>query len=214
MDLGMPEIDWTNKLNEYRDVFALSTEEFKKFAITQDEKVSGKDREIAQLLKTDASIVCIFRYTIELHNWLDHLRVYKHRSAERLTLTTEQNEVAKEMLIEQEYGYQDYGLIEITNKMSNPEFEKQSRIQKLETKIEEKPEHDLLSFPANKNSNPTSINMCTVQTSDIVAKKTTIQNLNCLKDASKLAKPEVKTQHKNTVHTFTLWNILLEASSG
>ncbi|CAG8833468.1 9253_t:CDS:2, partial [Gigaspora margarita] len=50
------EINWTNKLNEYKNVFALSTEEFKKFAITQNEKVSGKDKKIAQLLKTDANI--------------------------------------------------------------------------------------------------------------------------------------------------------------
>ncbi|CAG8486623.1 6467_t:CDS:2 [Gigaspora rosea] len=192
MDPGVPEIDWTNKLNEYRDVFALSTEKFKKFAITQDDKVC----------------------TIELHDWLDHLQVYKHRFAEKLTLTTEQNEVAKEMIIEQECGSQDYGLIEIINKISNLELKKQSRIQKLETNIEEKTEHELLSSSADNNSNPISTNMCTVQTSNTVAKKTTIQNLDCSKDASKLANPEVETQHKNTVHIFTLWNISSEASPG
>ncbi|CAG8472236.1 7094_t:CDS:2, partial [Gigaspora rosea] len=148
---GTSEIDWTNKLNEYRNVFTLLTEEFKKFAVSQNEKVSEKDKEIAQLLKTDTSI----------------------------------NEVAKEMLIEQECGCQDYGIMEITNKMSNLELKKQSYIQKLEIKIEEKTKYELLSSSTNKNSNPTTINICTVE-----------------------------TQHKNMVHTFTLWDITSEALPG
>ncbi|CAG8649983.1 15204_t:CDS:2 [Gigaspora rosea] len=145
------EINWTNKLNEYKNVFALSTEDFKKFAITQDDKVSKKDKEIAQLLKTNASI----------------------------------NEVAKEMLIEQEFGCQDYSLMKITNKMSNLELEKQSRIQKLEKKIEEKTEHESLPSSTNNNS---------IQYQSIWA--------------------QGETQHKNMVHTFTLWDIPSEASPG
>ncbi|CAG8816422.1 30778_t:CDS:2, partial [Gigaspora margarita] len=72
------------------------SKEFKKFAATQNEKVSGKDKEIAQLLKTDANIVCIFRCTIELHNWLDNLQVYKYQTRKRLAVTTKQEEVTKE----------------------------------------------------------------------------------------------------------------------
>ncbi|CAG8776628.1 18734_t:CDS:1, partial [Gigaspora margarita] len=96
--------------------------EFKKFAVTQNEKVSGKDKEIAQLLKTDANIVCIFRCTIELHNWLDHLQVYKHRTRKRLAVTTKQEEVTKGVLIKQEYGYQDYSIQELTDKILNLEL--------------------------------------------------------------------------------------------
>ncbi|CAG8770656.1 12024_t:CDS:2, partial [Gigaspora rosea] len=188
MDPGATEIDWTNKLNKYKDKFALSTEDFKKFAITQDDKVSGKDKEIVQLLKTDASIVCIFRRTIELHNWLQ-LRVHKHRSAKRLALTTEQNEVAKEMLIEQECGCQDYGLMEITNKMSNLELEKQSRIQKLEKKIEEKT--NMSRYLPSLTITPTQYRLIWAQ-----------------------CKPRGETQYKNTVHTFMLWDIPSEASPG
>ncbi|CAG8450447.1 7036_t:CDS:2 [Gigaspora rosea] len=194
MDPEATEIDWTNKLNEYKDVFALSTEDFKKF--------------------TDASIVCIFRRTIELHNWLDQLRVHKHRIAKRLALTTEQNEAAKEMLIEQECGCQDYGLMEITNKMSNLELEKQSRIQKLEKKIEEKTEHESLPFSTNNNSNPISINMGIVQTSDTVAKKITIQNLDCSKDVPELTKSEgkhnIKTRFTHSYYGTYLQKLLLD----
>ncbi|CAG8504484.1 44674_t:CDS:2 [Gigaspora margarita] len=82
MDPVTSEIDWTNKLNKYKNVFALSIEEFKKFAIIQNKKVSGKDKEIAQLLKTDTNIV--------------------------LAVTTKQEEVTKEVLIKQERGCQDY----------------------------------------------------------------------------------------------------------
>ncbi|CAG8760515.1 24062_t:CDS:2, partial [Gigaspora rosea] len=137
---------------------------------------SEKDKEIAQLLKTNASIVCIFRCTIELHNWLYQLRVHKYRSEKRLALTTEQNEVAKEMLIEQEYEpYTEVGE---------------------ENRREDK--HESLPSFTNNNSNPISINMGTVQTSDTIAKKITIQNLDCSKAVPELAKSEGETQHNNT----------------
>ncbi|CAG8832088.1 15172_t:CDS:2, partial [Gigaspora margarita] len=111
IDPIISEIDWTNKLNEYKNVFALSTEEFKKFAVTQNEKVSGKDKEIVQLLKTDANIV--------------------------LAVTTKQEEVTKKVLIKQEYGCQDYGIQELTNKIPNLEAEKQNNSKGLEIKAEE-----------------------------------------------------------------------------
>ncbi|CAG8711785.1 5995_t:CDS:2, partial [Gigaspora rosea] len=96
------------------------------------------------------------------------------------------DKVAKEMLIEQKSGCQDYGIIKITNKMSNLKLEKQSCIQKLETKIE-----------SRQNT-----------------KKTTIQNLDCSKDAYKLAKPKLETQYKKAVYTFMLWDIPSEAFPG
>ncbi|CAG8849438.1 23829_t:CDS:1, partial [Gigaspora margarita] len=137
MDLVTSKIDWTNKLNEYKNVFVLSIEEFKKFAISQNEKVSGKDKEIAQLLKTDTNIVCIFRPTIELHNWLDHLQVYKHQTGKRLAVTTKQKEVIKEVLIKQECGFQDYGIQELTNKIPNLEAEEQNNSKGLKIKAKE-----------------------------------------------------------------------------
>ncbi|CAG8717062.1 1159_t:CDS:2 [Gigaspora margarita] len=137
MDPVISEINWTNKLNEYKNVFVLLTEEFKKFAITQNEKVSGKDKEIAQLLKTNANIVCIFRCTIELHNWLDHLQVYKHRTGKKLAVTTKQEEVTKGILIKQECGYQDYGIQELTDKIPNLEAVEQNNSEGLEMKTEE-----------------------------------------------------------------------------
>ncbi|CAG8728170.1 23020_t:CDS:2, partial [Gigaspora rosea] len=86
--------------------------------------------------------------------------------------------------------------------------------QKLETEIEKKIEHKLISPSNNKNSNPTSTNMYTVQTINTEAKKTTIQNLDCSEDASKLAKLELETKLKKTVYTFTLCDIPSEASPG
>ncbi|CAG8731359.1 7153_t:CDS:2, partial [Gigaspora rosea] len=47
MNAGLLEIDWTHKLNEYRNVFALSTEEFKKFAASQDEKAYHRIAQLA-----------------------------------------------------------------------------------------------------------------------------------------------------------------------
>ncbi|CAG8513974.1 30221_t:CDS:2, partial [Gigaspora margarita] len=156
MDLVTSEIDWTNKLTEYKNVFALSTEEFKKFAITQNEKVSRKDKEIAQLLKTDANIV------------------YKHRTGKRLAVITKQKEVTKKVLIKQECGYQDYGIQELTNKIPNLEAEEQNNSKGLEMKAEEvietqqhqsnednNPEYGLLKIKKDKeySANNISINM-------------------------------------------------------
>ncbi|CAG8798697.1 23553_t:CDS:2 [Gigaspora margarita] len=84
------EIDWTNKLNEYKNVFALSTEEFKKFAVIQNEKVSGKDKEIAQLLKTDANIKKTSNYGIqELTNKIPNLEAKEHNSSEETEMKAE-----------------------------------------------------------------------------------------------------------------------------
>ncbi|CAG8516265.1 19620_t:CDS:2, partial [Gigaspora margarita] len=98
---------------------------------------SGKDKEIAQLLKTNANIVCIFKHTIELHNWLDHLQVYKYRTRKKLAVTTKQEEVTKEVLIKQEYGYQNYSIQELTNKIPNLEAEEQNNSEGSEMKAEE-----------------------------------------------------------------------------
>ncbi|CAG8757171.1 15962_t:CDS:2 [Gigaspora margarita] len=84
MDPVTSKIDWTNKLNEYKNVFAFSTEEFKKFAITQNEKVSRKDKEIAQLLKTDANI------TSELTDKLLNLEAIEQNNSEGLEMKAEE----------------------------------------------------------------------------------------------------------------------------
>ncbi|CAG8844276.1 38456_t:CDS:2, partial [Gigaspora margarita] len=201
-----------NKLNEYKNVFALSTEEFKKFAITQNEKVFGKDKKITQLLKTNANIVCIFRRTIELHNWLDHLQVYKHRTEKKLAVITKQEEVNKRVLIEQECSCQDYSTQELINKMPNLAFEEQRNNERLETKAEEITEYKYMPASHDKNSNPTITNNCMVGHTNINTMKTTTQNMDCSKAFSKLMKAELEMQYKKTVHTFTIWDILSEAS--
>ncbi|CAG8514257.1 21836_t:CDS:2 [Gigaspora margarita] len=129
MDLVATKIDWTNKLNEYKNVFALLTKEFKKFAITQNEKVSGKDKEIAQLLKTDTNIVSY-----------------------------------QEVLIEQECGYQNYGIQELINKTPNLASEEQSNSKRLEMKAKEITEYKYILASHNKNSNSTITNNCTTWT--------------------------------------------------
>ncbi|CAG8473166.1 3769_t:CDS:2 [Gigaspora margarita] len=103
MDPVTSEIDWTNKLNEYKNIFALSTEEFKKFAIIQNEKVSGKDKEIAQLLKTDANIEEVIKevlikqecgyqdYSIqELTNKIPNLEAKEQNNSEGLEMKAEE----------------------------------------------------------------------------------------------------------------------------
>ncbi|CAG8810117.1 39820_t:CDS:2 [Gigaspora margarita] len=111
MDPVTSEIDWVNKLNKYKNVFALSTEEFKKFAVIQNDKVSGNDKEIVQLLKTNANIV--------------------------LVVTTKQKEVTNEVLIKRECGCQDYGIQELINKIPNLETKEQKNSEGLEIKVEE-----------------------------------------------------------------------------
>ncbi|CAG8759969.1 45275_t:CDS:2 [Gigaspora margarita] len=130
MDPVISEINWTNKLNEYKNVFALSIEEFKKFAVIQNKKVFRKDKEIAQLLKTDANIV--------------------------LAVTTKQEEVTKEVLIKQECGCQDYSIQELTNKIPNLEAKEQNNSEGLEIKAEE---HKIVEKDKEYSADDISINM-------------------------------------------------------
>ncbi|CAG8845194.1 1954_t:CDS:2, partial [Gigaspora margarita] len=103
MDLVTSEIDWTNKLNEYKNVFVLSTKKFKKFAVTQNEKVSGKDKEIAQLLKTDANIEEVIKKVLikqecgyqdygiqELTNKIPNLEAKEQNNSEGLKMKAEE----------------------------------------------------------------------------------------------------------------------------
>ncbi|CAG8758818.1 933_t:CDS:2, partial [Gigaspora margarita] len=137
--------------------------EFKKFAITQNKKVSGKDKEIAQLLKNNTNILAII---------------------------TKQKEVIKEVLIEQKYSYQDYGTQELINKMPNLASKEQSNSKRLETKAKEITEYKYMLASYNKNSNSTITNNYIVGYININAMKITTQNMDCSKVFSKLTKTD------------------------
>ncbi|CAG8665037.1 2773_t:CDS:2, partial [Gigaspora margarita] len=109
------------------------------------------------------------------------------------------------VLIKQEYNYQDYSTQELTNKKPNLESEEQSSSKGLEMKAEEMTEYKCMPASYNKNSNPTTTDICTVGH----------QNTDCSEDCSKLTKTESEIQYKKAVHIFTILNVLpSEASLG
>ncbi|CAG8832496.1 5285_t:CDS:2, partial [Gigaspora margarita] len=83
-------------------MFKEELEEFKKFGITQNEKVSGKDKEIAQLLKTDANIKEVTKVLIEqecgcqnygtqeLINKIPNLKSEEQNNSKRLEIKAEE----------------------------------------------------------------------------------------------------------------------------
>ncbi|CAG8814004.1 33464_t:CDS:2 [Gigaspora margarita] len=152
MNPVITEINWINKLNKYRNVFALSTEKFKKFVIIQNEK----------------------------------------------------KEVIKRVLIEQECGYQDYGIQELTNKLPNLESEEQSSSNRLEIKAKKMTEYKCMLASYNKNLNPTTTDICTVGYNNTKAMKTTTQNTDRLRDFFKLTKTELEIQYKKAVYIFII----------
>src|SRR5260364_287967 len=75
-------------------------------------------------------------------------------------------------------------------------------------------EHGVLSITNDKNSSPLTTEVQAVQHNDTVITTTTTQYMDCSKDLVQLKEQESEIQYKKAVHTFTIWNISLEASPG
>src|SRR5260363_61254 len=110
------DIKWETKFSRYQNIFKSSEKERRKILRGHRINALRKDKEIAAIVGAEPEFICMCWCIFELYDYVDYLKTEETKKQEREQGTTNEKEVIKNLLLEQECGSTDYSLIEIKNK--------------------------------------------------------------------------------------------------